>query len=87
MFSLGALQGRSKVTFSLEGSESIVVSEAHQVIEESSNSGISDQLSHSVCGCVCMWVCMCTGGGGVAEWSCFPVFSIVGSYLHGIFCG
>ena len=63
MFSLGTLQGRSKVTFSLVGSESIVVSEAYQVIEDSSSSGISDQFSHSVCVCVC--VCTCMGEGGV----------------------
>ena len=55
MFSLRSLQGRSKVTFSLDGSESIVVSEAYQVIEDSSSNGISDQLSHSV------WVCVCAG--------------------------
>ena len=44
-----------------------------------------------LCGCVCVCVCagagvctcvcMCIGEGGVAEGSCSPVFSIVGSYL------
>ena len=58
MFSLRSLQGRSKVAFSLEGSESIVVSEAYQVIEDFSSSGISDQFSHSVCVCVCVCVCV-----------------------------
>ena len=51
MFSLRALQGRSKVTFSLEGSESIVVSEAYQVIEDSSSSPwhLVPVLSFCVC--------------------------------------